>query len=444
MPERDAVIIICSRVGSRRLPGKCFSKIEGLPAIEHILTRVKDSGLPIYLGVPEGEAGNFRHLLEGYDISMFEGDPSSPLHRTAQILEHMKAEGTLPAYIVRITHDDILIDSRTMLDLLDEVERQGAGYGCTPGIVEGAGVEVIASANILKAAEREEPTEFISYFVRGDGMPFPTVVKMSPRAGIRKQVRLTMDYPEDALVLKIVLRELGATASLDNICRYLDSRPYILNINRLPDVTFYTCAKDMDKWVADTMLSVLASKVPNMEYIVVDDGSKDKTLSEVAKFSNDPLLRLIVNEKNEGLASSSNIAVEEARGKLVVRVDADDMLISGAFVEQWGAVQKLVSDGHHIVYPAYDEINEYGGVENMAVDPRLNHHAGCAVMERAWLNEWKFREGLRHWDGLELFKRAKDSADPAYLDIPTWQYRKRKDSMSKPTPEREKLKMEIE
>lgn len=439
---QGAIILICTRLNSSRLPGKALMQIEGLSALDHILLRIKDSGIPIYLAVPYGEAGRFKPILAHYpNIGLFEGNSESPLHRMSDFIEALQQK---PRYIIRITHDDLLIDSRTMLQLLECMDEGDAGYGFTPGIAEGAGVEIIRTENLIKAAkDRKEPTEFVSYFVQGDGMPFPKVFKMQPRQSIKRPYRLTLDYPEDALVLKIVLRELGAMAKLDTICQHLDQKPYLLGINRLPDVTFYTCVKDMQQWIGDTMLSVLGTNVPDMEYIVVDDGSTDGTLSEVCKFSNDPRLKLIVNDRNIGLASSSNVALKEAKGKIIIRVDADDMLIAGSFKQSWPRIQWLLYNDLDILYPAYSEIDEYGKITSDCELPSKNHHAGCAIMNRAWLNEWHFRDGLKHWDSLELFKRIDGKARIGHTDIPLWQYRRRASSMSTPSQDRDLAKAEL-
>ena len=433
---RDAVIIICTRLESKRLPGKALLPIEGLQALEHIILRIQDSGIPIWLAVPFGESKNFSHLCDRYpEVGLYEGNPGSPLHRIADFIKKYPTK-----HIIRITHDDLLIDSSTMLALLQEVEDQDAGYGYSPSIVEGAGVEVICSENLLKAAEREESTEFISYFVK-EG-PNKKQVKLEPRASIKRPYRLTMDYPEDALVLKIILRELGPLASLDSICHYLDGRAYILGINRQPDISFYIAAKDMEDYVGDAILSILNTGIPNCELIVIDDGSKDRTLSEIAKFSNDPRISIVINDHNLGLASSSNVAIAESRGKIIMRVDADDMLIAGSFFQHWLEIKQMIESGHQIVYPAYTQINQYGGVEQEVCDPNINHHAGCAIMNKSWLNEWRYKSGLQHWDGLELFQRVKQSANPGYIQTPLWQYRKHENSMSSSNPEERKKALE--
>ena len=446
----SAAILLCTRIESSRLPGKALLKAEGLSLLEHIILRVKPTGLKVYLLVPYDQRRHFDHLVAAHDnVEVFEGNPESPLHRMADFLKYAESANVL-THIVRCTHDDPLIDAKTMTDLLAAVESEGSGYGISPGLVDGAGVEIICRENLLAAAEaRKEPTEFVSYFVRGPGLPNPKVTRMEPRLSVKRtQYRFTVDYPEDLTALKVVLRAVGQLASLDTIVRHVDQHPYILDINRQPDVTFYTCAKDAEEWIGDTIRSVLHTGIPNMEYILVDDGSTDGTLEVMSQFAGDARVKLVVNDQNLGLASSSNIALSKARGKIVVRMDADDLLIAGQFASEWPGLKARVAAGESIVYPAYEEINEFGGIESerlesggdVGCDPREHHHAGCAVMDRNFVNELRFKDGARYWDSLELYQRASNVGRVGYIYTPLWQYRRHAGQMSTPSPERDQAR----
>ncbi|MBK8260101.1 MAG: glycosyltransferase family 2 protein [Nannocystis sp.] len=65
-----------------------------------------------------------------------------------------------------------------------------------------------------------------------------------------------------------------------------------------------------------------------MELIIVDDPSTDKTLEIVAKFApGKPNVSWHRNVVNKGLASSSNVALSKARGRYILRLDADDFFV---------------------------------------------------------------------------------------------------------------------
>lgn len=441
-------IIICTRTNSARVPRKAFKRVAGLPAIEHILQRIKPSGYPVILAVPGG-CDDYNHLQEAYDVIIHRAHDDSPLHRMADaaITTGFSNEAS---HVVRITHDDLLIDCQSMTELVNYCRFENAGYGTSKGILDGAGVEVIGMQNLLMAArESQVPIEHISYFVK-DG-PNSKVVTLEPRASIKRGYRLTMDYPEDALVLEIVLRKIGALASNDEICAFMDSNPWLARVNRQPLVSFYTCAYNAEKYIRKAIMSVLHNGIGEFEHIIVDDGSEDNTLLEIAQFSGEPRIRIVLNERNMGLASSSNRALKMARGRFVMRVDADDQVVPGA-VENM--VFKMMESNDAVIYPAYHRFDGNGNGDKAEVtnphtfalfNPREFHHAGCALMNTKILNEIRFKDGLRHWDSMELHQRMSKRFKVGYYDAAGFFYRQHPGSMSrKDLAERERIKKEIQ
>jgi glycosyltransferase involved in cell wall biosynthesis len=75
--------------------------------------------------------------------------------------------------------------------------------------------------------------------------------------------------------------------------------------------------------------SCLAQTWTDFEVIVVDDGSGDDTVAELATYS-DPRLRVVAHEHNRGINPARFTGVNAARGEWVVVVDSDDELIEGA------------------------------------------------------------------------------------------------------------------
>lgn len=446
----DAIIVICTRLESSRVPKKVFRKIAGRTVIDHILHRIIPSGLQTVIAVPYGQEAEYRKRLQswGEQLKFFAGNPESPLHRTADVLTIGRdIREPMPKWVVRITHDDPIIDTDTMLELLERCEKEDVktgdiGYGCSPGIIQGAGVEVIRSENIVYAAnKRKEPTEFLTYFVRGEGLPRPGIFRMEPEPMKSGDSRLTLDYPEDVLLLEVVLRRLGGDATTEQIVDFLNRNPSLLNINHLPELSIYTCAKDAEKFVHQCIDSAKWLRGVDSEYVFVDDYSQDGTLEIACSMAG----KVFTNEENIGLASSCNIALSKCKGKYVMRLDADDRL-DRSFPSHYPAVRKLLEDGANVVYPAYFLMDENGGKLNQVIGGAVNSHAGCAIFDKKFLDELRFKEGLRHWDGEELYRRIVDAGGKiAYYPNPTWLYRQHKDSMSKnDLEERRRVREEIE
>lgn len=91
-----------------------------------------------------------------------------------------------------------------------------------------------------------------------------------------------------------------------------------------PIISVIMAVYNGEKYLQESVESVLNQTFPDLEFIIVDDGSTDRTWPILAKYD-DPRIRLIQNVKNIGLASSLNKALSIAVGSYVARMDADDI-----------------------------------------------------------------------------------------------------------------------
>ena len=78
-----------------------------------------------------------------------------------------------------------------------------------------------------------------------------------------------------------------------------------------------------EPYLRTALESVLRQGVSDLELLVIDDGSTDRTPSIFADLD-DSRLRVLRNEEQRGLAESLNRGLDEARGRYVARIDADD------------------------------------------------------------------------------------------------------------------------
>lgn len=85
--------------------------------------------------------------------------------------------------------------------------------------------------------------------------------------------------------------------------------------------------------IGATLRSVLAQTYPDVELLVVDDGSDDGTADEVASSFGDAV-RLIRLGTNQGRSAARNIGWAEARGDLVAFLDSDDLWAADKLTRQ--------------------------------------------------------------------------------------------------------------
>lgn len=89
----------------------------------------------------------------------------------------------------------------------------------------------------------------------------------------------------------------------------------------MPVVSVVIPAYNSERFIGETLDRVLAQDFPDVEIIVVNDGSTDGTLKVLERY---PALT-VVNQKNAGVAAARNAGVRAASGEWVGFVDSDDL-----------------------------------------------------------------------------------------------------------------------
>ncbi|HEX6241580.1 MAG TPA: glycosyltransferase, partial [Polyangiales bacterium] len=108
------------------------------------------------------------------------------------------------------------------------------------------------------------------------------------------------------------------------------SRPKAPPEGYAPLATVLVPAFNEGKVIARTIKSILATGYQNVEVLVIDDGSTDDTAEVVKRCAlTEPRVRLL-QKPNGGKAHAANAGLAEARGEIVVAVDADTIIMEGA------------------------------------------------------------------------------------------------------------------
>jgi succinoglycan biosynthesis protein ExoO len=83
-------------------------------------------------------------------------------------------------------------------------------------------------------------------------------------------------------------------------------------------------AYNAERYIKDAIESVLKQTYSNFEFIIVNDGSKDRTL-EIAKSYKDERIKIIDFKENRGVSHARNVALDIAKGKWIALNAADDV-----------------------------------------------------------------------------------------------------------------------
>lgn len=94
-----------------------------------------------------------------------------------------------------------------------------------------------------------------------------------------------------------------------------------------PVVSVLTTSYNREKYIGQTLDSILGSTFTDFEIIICDDGSKDRTVEIANDYAaKDTRIRVYQNEKNLGDYVNRNQAASYARGKYIKYVDSDDLI----------------------------------------------------------------------------------------------------------------------
>ena len=134
-----------------------------------------------------------------------------------------------------------------------------------------------------------------------------------------------------------------------------------------PAVSVITPVYNREKFIGKAIESVLIGKFQDFEYIIIDNGSTDRTVEVVESYTSDPRIKLIRNDVNR-IAISLNIGLKEARGKYISQLDSDDLYTPDtlnnmtAFMEETNCA--LGISYYSLIDEAGNDLPEFGIVKH--------------------------------------------------------------------------------
>lgn len=112
-------------------------------------------------------------------------------------------------------------------------------------------------------------------------------------------------------------------------------------------ISIVTVCYNAEKIIENTILSVLGQTYQNIEYILVDGKSEDRTLQIIKKYSGDRRIRY-VSELDEGIYDAMNKGGCMATGDYIQFLNAGDLLVNAKVVEE--VVAQIKEENYDIVY----------------------------------------------------------------------------------------------
>ena len=100
-----------------------------------------------------------------------------------------------------------------------------------------------------------------------------------------------------------------------------------------PKISVLLPVYNAENFIAESIQSILDQTEPDFELLVIDDCSTDRSLEIIEGFQ-DPRIILRKKKSNSGYTESLNWGIDQARGKYIARMDADDISLPQRFEKQ--------------------------------------------------------------------------------------------------------------
>jgi glycosyltransferase involved in cell wall biosynthesis len=185
--------------------------------------------------------------------------------------------------------------------------------------------------------------------------------------------------------------------------------------------------KNGQKYIEKAIVSALNNMSQNDEIIIVDDGSKDKTLKIVKKFLNYPINFTIVKSKNLGAAKARNIGLSKANGKFIILLDHDDFIPKNRIANHLKVFKKnrkidIVSGFVKIIFKKNLDLSElkYKYINKHLKFTKNYYFKGLSLLSSTFkkkiFKKLKFNETYKYGEDTDLLLRIRKNKYKIYID----------------------------
>ena len=242
--------IIQARCNSSRLYNKVLLKLPfsgDTSVLQHIVNRVAKSTMIEQSVIATSDNQEDDQIAQLFSGNVFRGDECHVLSRYYHCAEQYQLDT-----IVRLSADNPCVDIACVDDAVLNHVNNNYDYSNTSGLPLGTNVEVI-SFSALKSVylEAKDPYEIehVTSYVYSNPDKFRIGKTALDAPDNLKDLRLTLDYPNDYAMLNIIFGYFGnRTFTLDELSKFVQGNPWIGEIN--PNYQKQSYATEDQEWAA--------------------------------------------------------------------------------------------------------------------------------------------------------------------------------------------------
>ena len=226
------------------------------------------------------------------------------------------------------------------------------------------------------------------------------------------------------------------------------NRSSLLKDNTPPVVSVVVPAYNHELYIADCISSILDQNYPNIDLIVINDGSTDGTDQKIRElFQKDPSRFRYVSNANKGLIKTLNTGLKLSHGKYFCEVASDDMLLPESikkrvdFLETSPTIDVVFADKYLLDGTSRTNIllskgkekyycNSEYTVQNL-IEGKARIQFASGMFRKSFVDKLGgFDEAFRFYEDIAMQYQLAIHAKIGYLDEPVMYYRKHSNNTS--------------
>jgi glycosyltransferase involved in cell wall biosynthesis len=189
-----------------------------------------------------------------------------------------------------------------------------------------------------------------------------------------------------------------------------------------------------DQYVPESVESILNQTFTDFEFIIINDGSTDKTKVILEEYAANDSRILLVHQENLGLTKSLNKGIALARGKYIARQDADDyslpdrlatevtFLSSNESIAMVGTAVNVV-DGKGNVLAIFRHPSDFDVIKKNLMKHNCFWHGSAMFVRESFEHIGRYRDAFTTSQDYDLWLRFSENYQMANLSVPLYCYR---------------------
>lgn len=141
------------------------------------------------------------------------------------------------------------------------------------------------------------------------------------------------------------------------------------NVNKMPLISVIIPVYDIESYLERCLESVRNQTYRNIQVIIVDDGSRDRTGEIADRFAKQDSRFSVIHKENAGVSAARKTGVEVAQGEYIGFVDGDDYIEPDMYQQLMSLAVEYEADishcGYQMVFP--DRVDMYHGTKQLKV-----------------------------------------------------------------------------